>query len=108
MYLPVWRGLLPSHPGSAPTGAVVSRTIVQGPATAVLALFLYSRAVNALGSGPPSLVAALVPGLASVLAWWLLGEQLGEAGFVGVALATAGMVLGELGPRMAAPAAFAR
>ena len=38
------------------------RLVVQGMVTAVLAMFLYSRAVNALGAGPPTLVAALVPG----------------------------------------------
>ena len=108
LYLPLWVWVLPSHVTAVPVGAAVYQLIVQGPVTAVLAMFLYSRAVNALGSGPPTLVAALVPGLASVLAWWLLGERLGEAGIAGVALASAGMVLGVLGPRMARRAAFAR
>ena len=108
LYLPFWVWVLPSHLTAAPVGAAVYQLIVQGPVTAVGAMFLYSRAVNALGSGPPTLVAALVPGLASVLAWLLLGERLGHAGIAGVALATAGMVLGVLGPRMARRVALAR
>ena len=108
LYLPFWIWLLPSHLAQAPVSAVVYQAIVQGPVTAVLAMFLYSRAVNALGSGPPTLVAALVPGLASVLAWMLLGERLGSLGIAGVVLATVGMVAGVLGPRIAAQAALAR
>ena len=101
LYLPVWWLALPSRLAAAAPGAAVYQMIVQGPVTAVAAMFLYSRAVNALGSGPPTLVAALVPGLASVLAWRLLGEPLGAAGIAGVTLATAGMVAGVLGPKLA-------
>jgi drug/metabolite transporter (DMT)-like permease len=105
LYLPFWIWVLPSHLARAPLGAEIYQAVVQGPVTAVLAMFLYSRAVNALGSGPPTLVAALVPGLASVLAWGVLGERLGGLGVAGVALATAGMLAGVLGPRMARRAA---
>ena len=101
LYLPVWWLALPSRLAVAAPGAAIYQMIVQGPVTAVAAMFLYSRAVNALGAGPPTLVAALVPGLASVLAWRLLGEPLGPAGIAGVALATAGMIGGVLGPKLA-------
>jgi drug/metabolite transporter (DMT)-like permease len=62
-------------------------------------MFLYARAVNALGTGPPTLIAALVPGLASLGAYWLLGEHLGAAGAVGIALASLGMAIGVVRPR---------
>jgi drug/metabolite transporter (DMT)-like permease len=96
VYLPVWWLLLPSTMPAATAHAIIAQLVVQGVVTAVLAMFLYSRAVNALGSGPPTLVAALVPGLASLGAWWLLDEPLDAVGIAGVALASAGMVMGVL------------
>lgn len=66
-------------------------------------MFLFSRAANALGAGPPTLVAALVDGLASLGAWWLLGEPLDAIGIAGVAIASAGMVMGAVRVRRRAP-----
>jgi drug/metabolite transporter (DMT)-like permease len=96
IYLPVWWLFLPSTLTTASVQAIVTQTVVQGVVTAVLAMFLYSRAVNALGAGPPTLVAALVPGMASLGAWWLLGERLDSVGIAGVALASIGMAMGVL------------
>lgn len=103
IYLPVWWLLLPSTIASASLRAMLTQLIVQGVITAVLAMFLFSRAVNALGAGPPTLVAALVPGLASLGAWWLLGEPLDAIGLAGVAIASAGMVMGVVRVRRRAP-----
>ncbi len=94
IYLPIWWFLLPSSIAAASAPAIVEQTVVQGVVTAVLAMFLYSRAVNALGAGPPTLVAALVPGMASLGAWWLLGEGLDAVGMAGVVLASIGMAMG--------------
>ncbi len=94
IYLPVWWLFLPSTITAAPPQAMIAQLVVQGVVTAVLAMFLYSRAVNALGAGPPTLVAALVPGLASIGAWLLLGERLDAVGLAGVVLASIGMVMG--------------
>jgi drug/metabolite transporter (DMT)-like permease len=94
IYLPIWWLFLPSTVAAAAPAAIVTQLVVQGVITAVLAMFLYSRAVNALGAGPPTLVAALVPGMASLGAWWLLGEPLDAVGLTGVVLASIGMVMG--------------
>ncbi len=94
VYLPLWWLFVPSTLAAASVRAMLTQMIVQGVVTAVLAMFLYSRAVNALGSGPPTLVAALVPGMASLGAWWLLGERLDAVGIAGVALASIGMAMG--------------
>jgi drug/metabolite transporter (DMT)-like permease len=94
IYLPLWWLFLPSTVGAASATAIATQMIVQGVITAVLAMFLYARAVNALGAGPPTLVAALVPGMASLGAWWLLGEKLDAVGIAGVAIASAGMAMG--------------
>lgn len=92
LYLPVWWLFLPSTLLAASTAAIITQMVVQGVLTAVVAMFLYSRAVNALGAGPPTLVAALVPGLASLGAWWLLGERLNAVGIAGVAAVSLGMI----------------
>jgi drug/metabolite transporter (DMT)-like permease len=94
IYLPIWWLFLPSTIAAASPQAIVTQLVVQGVVTAVLAMFLYSRAVNALGAGPPTLVAALVPGMASLGAWWLLDEPLDTVGIAGVAIASVGMVMG--------------
>lgn len=96
LYLPVWLLLLPSTLGAASPAAILTQLAVQGVATALVATFLYSRAVIALGPGPPTLVAALVPGLTSLASWWLLGESLGRLGWLGIGLATLGMGIGML------------
>ncbi len=106
IYLPIWWLFLPSSIASAALPAIAVQVVVQGVVTAVLAMFLYSRAVNALGAGPPTLVAALVPGMASLGAWWLLGEKLDAAGLVGVAIASVGMVMGIA--RIRGPAALSQ
>ncbi len=103
IYLPIWFLFLPSTIAAASPRAIVTQLVVQGVVTAVLAMFLYSRAVNALGAGPPTLVAALVPGMASLGAWWLLGEPLDAIGLAGVAIASVGMVMGVLRFRRAKP-----
>jgi drug/metabolite transporter (DMT)-like permease len=94
IYLPVWWLFLPSTLAGASINAMIAQVVVQGMVTAVLAMFLYSRAVNALGAGPPTLVAALVPGMASLGAWWLLGEPLDAVGLAGVVIASVGMAMG--------------
>jgi drug/metabolite transporter (DMT)-like permease len=99
IYLPLWWLFLPSTLAAASWPAIAEQVVVQGVVTAVLAMFLFSRAVNALGAGPPTLVAALVPGMASLGAWWLLGERLDATGIAGVAVASAGMVMGVVRQR---------
>jgi drug/metabolite transporter (DMT)-like permease len=94
IYLPVWWLALPSTVAAASPHAILTQIVVQGMITAVLAMFLYSRAVNALGAGPPTLVAALVPGMASLGAWWLLSEPLDAIGLAGVVIASIGMAMG--------------
>jgi drug/metabolite transporter (DMT)-like permease len=89
--------------GERPTPArLVSLGRAQFARHAVVALFLCRRALNALGAGPPTLIPAPVPGLASLGARLLLGERLGWPGAAGVALASIGMAIGIVRlPRLA-------
>lgn len=99
LYLPVWWLFLPHNLGAATPGAIAYQTIYQGVFAVVVAGFLYTRAVNAIGSATTTTITALVPALTAAIAGPLLGEWLGWAGVLGVALVSAGMVLGVLGSR---------
>ncbi|WP_439595956.1 DMT family transporter [Falsiroseomonas sp.] len=93
LYLPVWWFLLPSSIGQASSGAVLYQLAYQGVGATILAGLLFTRAVTALGAPTTTTITALVPGMAALAAWPLLGEPLGWAGFLGVGLVTAGMIL---------------
>jgi drug/metabolite transporter (DMT)-like permease len=74
----------------------------------VLALVLYTRAIVILGSGRSALFAALVPGVAVLLAYPVLGEVPSSHALLGVAVVTLGMAwaLGLVRlPRLAAESA---
>lgn len=94
LYLPVWWLFLPSRMGEAPLGAVAFQMVYHGLFAVVVAGFLFTRAVNALGAARTTTVTALTPALAALAAWPLLGEPLGWVGLLGVTLVSAGMVLG--------------
>jgi len=99
LYLPVWWFFLPGNLGAATPGAIAYQTIYQGVFAVVVAGFLYTRAVNAIGSATTTTITALVPALTAAIAGPLLGEWLGWSGVLGVALVSAGMALGVLGGR---------
>jgi drug/metabolite transporter (DMT)-like permease len=97
IYLPIWWLALPSNIGAVPAGAVAFQFVYQGALATALAGFLFTRAVTAIGAPRTTAITALVPALAALAAWPLLGEALGMAGLVGVALVSAGMILGVTG-----------
>jgi drug/metabolite transporter (DMT)-like permease len=99
VFLPVWWVALPSAMAAAPTGAILTQIVYQGFLSSVIAGFLYTTAVARIGPASTTLIGALVPGLVAAAAWPLLGETLGVAGMLGVALAMAGMALGVAASR---------
>jgi drug/metabolite transporter (DMT)-like permease len=99
VYLPIWWLALPSGMGEATTGAILTQLLYQGLFAVLLAGFLFTRAVVAIGAPVTTAITSLVPGMAALAAWPLLGEPLGWAGLLGVALVSAGMVLGVGWPR---------
>jgi len=94
IFLPVWWLLLPSTLDAVPAGVVAFHLIFQGVFATVVAAFLFSRAVTALGPSRTTSVTALTPAMASLAAWPLLDEPLGVAGLAGIALVSLGMVVG--------------
>ncbi len=94
LFLPVWWLLLPSGLAEAGWRVAAWQFFFQGSVAVVVAGFLFTRAVNALGAATTTAVTALVPALAALAAWPLLDEPLGLAGLAGVALVSAGMLAG--------------
>ena len=102
VYLPVWWLVLPSTIGKASSAALAFQAVFQGAFAAVLAGLLYTKAVTLIGPGPTTMIGAVVPALAALAAWPLLGEHLPPLGLLAVLLVSAGMVLGVTGAAAAA------
>ncbi|NGM22266.1 DMT family transporter [Roseomonas stagni] len=98
IYLPVWWLALPSNLHAASWGVIGFQLLFQGVFAVLVAGFLFTRAVTALGAPRTTTITSLVPGMAALAAWPLLWEPLGAAALAGVALVTAGMVIGVLQP----------
>lgn len=105
IYLPVWWLALPSNLGAAAWQEVAFQGVYQGLVVMVLASLLYMRALVALGSTTVSLFTAVVPALAALGAWPVLGEPLGLGALAGVMLVTGGMILGVRPGRVDVPLA---
>lgn len=92
LYLPayfLWKG---GSVFSAPVSEILIQAGFQGIVNAILALFFYTRAVKYLGAARGSIFAALVPGLAVLFAYPILGEAPSTSEFAGVLVVSAGMV----------------
>jgi drug/metabolite transporter (DMT)-like permease len=94
IYLPIWLFFLPSRLGAAPLGEVLFQLVYQGTLAVVVAGFLFTRALIALGPMALTAITAVVPALTALAAWPLLGEPLGAGGLLGVGLVTTAMLLG--------------
>jgi drug/metabolite transporter (DMT)-like permease len=94
VYLPFWFFLCPSRIQTAPIGEMLFQAAFQGVLAVVVAGFLFTRALTALGPVVLTAITAVVPALTALAAWPLLGEPLGAAGLAGVALVTAAMLTG--------------
>lgn len=88
MYLIAGNGAL----WRAPLGEVAFQGLFQGVFAAILALFFYTRAVAVFGAGRGAIFASLVPGVAVVMAYPVLGETPGPHEIAGTAAVTLGML----------------
>ncbi|WP_232818512.1 DMT family transporter [Elioraea thermophila] len=100
LYLPLWWFALPSNIHLASWGEILFQGVYQGLLAMAFASLIYNRALIALGPVRLSLFTSVVPALAAVAAWPLLGEPLGWGGALGVLAVTAGMILGVRGGRV--------
>ncbi|WP_020593868.1 DMT family transporter [Kiloniella laminariae] len=95
-YLPLYFVFGDPQIFTAPRNEVVFQALFQGIGSALLALLFYTKAVSLLGAARGAVFAALVPGIAVLLAYPVLGESLSPLEFAGVCVVTVGMV-GALG-----------
>jgi drug/metabolite transporter (DMT)-like permease len=92
LYLPVYLVALPKGIPATPLAEVVVQGLFQGLVAVVVALVTYTRAVQALGAGPTTMLTAAVPGLVALLAVPLLDEPLTPLAGLGLVLVTLGML----------------
>lgn len=92
LYLPAYAILGDWSILNAPLSEVLLQGFFQGVVTAILALFFYTRAVACLGAARGAAFAALVPGLAVLFAYPVLGEVPSWMELAGVLVVSGGMV----------------
>lgn len=102
-------GLLPSQLAQAPWTEIAGQALFQGLGSVVVSGISFMFMVRAFGPVRSTMITSLVPGLSALGAVAVLGEPLGWGLLAGLALVTAGILLGVRGVRSvqgaAAPAA---
>ena len=98
-YVPVFvllvqAGVLPTRLGVAPWREIVFQALFQGVGSVVISGIAFVQMVRAFGPVRSTMITALVPGLSALGAVLLLGEPLGWNLLAGLALVTAGILLG--------------
>ena len=92
LYLPLYFLFGDPQVFTAPLEEILFQGIFQGFGSAILALLFYTKAVALLGASRGAVFAALVPGIAVILALPVLGEVPTIVEIVGVCVVTVGMV----------------
>ena len=103
LYTPVYLLFLPKQIAAAPVLDLLWQGVFQGVLALVVSMWLYTRVVRAFGPSRTTMITALCPGLAALIAVPMLGEPLSLLVMLGLAAVTAGMVTGVTG-RATAPA----
>ena len=98
-YVPVFvllvqAGALPTRLGEAPWREIAFQALFQGVGSVVISGIAFVQMVRAFGPVRSTMITALVPGLSALGAVLLLGEPLGWNLLAGLALVTAGILLG--------------
>ena len=98
-YVPVFvllvqAGVLPTRLGVAPWREIAFQALFQGVGSVVISGIAFVQMVRAFGPVRSTMITALVPGLSALGAVLLLGEPLGWNLLAGLALVTAGILLG--------------
>jgi drug/metabolite transporter (DMT)-like permease len=94
VYLPVYLLWLPSNMAAAPWPEILLQAGYQGVLVVIIAMVLYTRAVADLGPTRVSAIMATVPALSALLAVPVLDEPLRGLLPLGIALVTAGALIG--------------
>ena len=98
-YLPAYLLWLPKAIQSASVAEIALQCVYQGVIAALLAGSMYSYANQKIGPSQASMMLALVPGVSSIGAYFILGEALGPRIVTGILVVSLGAVLCALPPR---------
>lgn len=90
---PVYLALLPKAVHAAPWPEIILQGAYQGLGPSVVAVLLFTTAVRSIGTSATAAMMAMVPGVAAVLAIPVLGEWPSLAAWIGLVLATGGILL---------------
>jgi drug/metabolite transporter (DMT)-like permease len=85
---------VPTKLASAPWSEIVFQAVYQGGLSMLLAGVAFTQVIKTFGPVRTTMITAVVPVLASVLAWPLLGEPMTLAGGVGLVCVTLGLLIG--------------
>jgi drug/metabolite transporter (DMT)-like permease len=96
-YLPIYFALSGERIFAAKPETLLIQVIVQGIGVGLVASFLYAFAIQRIGSAKTSAMSPLIPTMATVMAFTLLGETPTTLQWTGVALVTAGLLLRQAG-----------
>ena len=107
LYAPIYLLFLPKQMMAAPWIDIVWNGVFQGVLALVVSMSLYTRVVQAFGPSRTTMITAVCPGLAALIAVPVLGEPLSALVLMGLAAVTAGMVVGVVGVGGKPPAAAA-
>lgn len=91
-FVPIWWLALPSSVASAPLSQIAIQAGYQGIVASVLALILFTKCLETLGSVSSALCMALVPVVTASLAWLTLGERLSAWQWTGIGVCSAALV----------------
>ncbi len=87
-------GLVPTQLGSAPWSEVAFQAVYQGGFSMLLAGMAFTQVVKTFGPVRTTMVTAVVPVLAALLAVPLLGEPMTAVGMLGLSCVTLGLLIG--------------
>jgi drug/metabolite transporter (DMT)-like permease len=90
--VPVWALIMPMQLADASLRAIVLQASYQGAIVGVIALFLYARVVILIGPVRAALFLPVVPCVAAIGAWLVLGERPSEWELLGMLIVVTGMV----------------
>jgi len=97
IFAPIYYSIYGLNFLDAPAIDIISQALFQGVFTAILALYLFGKAVSILGSSIGVSFGALVPGLAAIFAIPILGEYPSVFDWTGIAIVTVGVYLASGG-----------
>jgi drug/metabolite transporter (DMT)-like permease len=99
-FFPVWIWLAPSTLTHAGIAEVTVQVLYQGVLVSLVALYLMTHAIHALGSVTASTFMGIVPVAAALLAYLVLHEHIGTLTAVAVVLCSIGIVLYNIAGRL--------